>query len=252
MPLLNLARPTPPADWEKKQKDYLSSFKSAKRSLPKGAAAISCAAKKDEVEVIFPEQVLFTWTKELGERYPNVNLASGEKAKLMIYDRVKLNSKSECSDFIPLFSPADFKNLDRKDDEDNWGFKFLASMSAGFDIVSDQCIYVVGGNKGTKDNLLESEKKIGTVSYAMTPNLMPVIGQADKDGVSDAIVPITRSFKWADGLTELFPGCNFVAGADVKMTSYEILSVKEGKVIKMQTHCDPATCIKPAGKSGAN
>lgn len=240
-------------DWEKKCKDYYGSFKGAKRTVVKGAAVIAVPAKKDEVDVIIPHQCLFAWTKELGERYPNVNLASGEKAKILIYDQVKISNKSECSNLAPIFSPADFKNLERKDDEDNWGFKFLAGLQKGnFDILDDAMVFVTGGNKGTKDNFLETEKKISGVEYSMTTGLQPVLGQSDKDNVSEAIVPLTRSFKWADAYTEIFPGCNFAAGADVRMVSYELLQVKAGKVIHAQTHCDPATCIKPAGKSGAN
>jgi len=240
-------------DWEKKQKDFYNSFKSAKRTIVKGAAVIAVPAKKDEVDVIVPQQCNFAWTKELSERYPNVNLAAGEKAKIMAFDRVKLSTKSECSSYAPLFAPADFKNADRKDDEDSWGFKFLAALKAGDgSILDDAMVFVQGGNKSTKDAFLENEKKIVGVEYSMTTGLMPVIGQADKDNISEAIVPITRSFKWADAYTEMFPGCNFSAGADVRMVSYECLEVKGSKVIKAWSHCDPATCIKPAGKSGAN
>lgn len=240
-------------DWEKKSKDFLTAFKGAKRSVVKGGPIISVPAKKDEVDVIIPQQCLFTWTKDLGERYPNVNLTAGDKAKLAIYDRVKITSKSEASTYSPLFSPADFKNLDRVDDRDNWGFKFLESLVAGDGaILDDNMVFTVGGNKMTKDNFLETEKKIVGCEYSMTPGLMPVISMQGQDATSEAIVPITRTFKWNDGYTEAYPGCNFAAGAQVRMVSYECLKVKDGKVIAASTHCDPATCIKPAGKSGAN
>lgn len=240
-------------DWEKKQKTFICSFKGAKRSIPKAGMAVTVAAKKDEVCVVFPEQILFTWTKELQEKFPNVNLGSGEKSKIQIFNTMKISSKKECSDYTPLFSTGDFKNVDRADDEDNWGFKFLNSLKEGSaSLVSDECVFVSGGNKGTKDNFLEGEKALKDLQYSMTGTLQPVTGPADKDGNIDAIVPLTRTFKWADGLTERFPGCNFTAGAEVSMKSYEILTVKEGKVIKMSSHMDPATCIKPAGKSGAN
>ena len=241
-------------DFEKKQGSVLAAYKSAKRALPKGAPIIACAAKKDEVDVIAPQQCNFVWTKDLGEMYPNVNLGAGEKAKIFIFDRFKLSSKKECSNFAPIFSPADFKGQDRKDDEDGWGWKLLKAFQAGdvAEMLDDALVFTAPGGKGDKAAYLEAEKKLGDVTYNMMQGLSPVITMADKDGNSEAIVPVARTFKWADGMTEQFPGNDFAAGAEVRMVSYEELTVKAGKVTKIRSHMDPATCIKPAGKSGGN
>jgi len=241
-------------DFEKKQKDVLGAYKNAKRTLPKGAPIISCAAKKDEVDVVSPQLCQFVWTKELTEMYPNVNLGPGEKAKIMMFDRFKLSSKKECSNYSPVFSPADFKGQDRKDDEDGWGWKFLKALQAGevADLIDDAAVFATAAGKATKDDFLASEKKFEGLSYAMINNLSPVITMPDKDGVSEAIIPLSRTFKWADSMTEAYPGNDFTAGAEVRMMSYEELTVKAGKVTKIHSYMDPATCIKPAGKSGAN
>jgi len=246
--------PPPGADFEKKQGPVISAYKSAKRTLPKNAPVIACAAKKDEVDVISPQQCNFVWTKELCEQYPNVNLGPGEKAKIQMYDRFKLSSKKECSHYAPIFSPADFKGQDRKDDEDGWGWKLLKALQEGTagDMIDDAAVVATAAGKANKEAFFENEKKLQDLSYSMIGTLQPVITMPDKDGVSEAIVPLARTFKWGDGMTEAFPGNDFAAGAEVRMVSYEELTVKAGKITKIHSHMDPATCIKPAGKSGAN
>mmetsp|Transcript_13161 Transcript_13161/g.33141 ORF Transcript_13161/g.33141 Transcript_13161/m.33141 type:complete len:291 (+) Transcript_13161:132-1004(+) len=241
-------------DFEKKHKDILSAWKGAKRVVPKGAPVISCAAKKDEVDVISPQQVNFVWTKELCEVWPNVNLGPGEKAKVQMYDRFKLSSKKECSNYAPVFSPADFKGQDRKDDEDGWGWKLIKALQAGTvaEMIDDAAVFSTPGGKQTKDDFLAAEKKLEGLSYASIGSLQPVITMPDKDGVCEAIIPLARTFKWADGMTEAYPGNDFTAGAEVRMVSYEELTVKAGMVTKIRSHMDAATCIKPAGKSGGN
>lgn len=81
-----------------------------KRSIPKGAKPIIVQSKKDEVEVIYPEQCMFTWTGGLADAYPNCTLASGDKSKIFIYNRVLLNAKGECNYYQPVFSSNDFKS----------------------------------------------------------------------------------------------------------------------------------------------
>mmetsp|Transcript_13615 Transcript_13615/g.26885 ORF Transcript_13615/g.26885 Transcript_13615/m.26885 type:complete len:290 (+) Transcript_13615:98-967(+) len=240
-------------DFEKKHKEVLAGYKSAKRTIPKGAPVITVPAKKDEVDVISPQQVAFTWTKELAEAYPNVNLGPGAKSKILFYDRFKLSAKKECTNYAPIFSPADFKDADRKDDEDAWGWKVLNALKDGTiaSMLADDAVWTTGGAKSTKDAFLAAEAKLAP-AYSMTGTLQPVITMPDKDGMSEAIIPLTRTFKWADGMTEAYPGCDFAAGAEVRMVSYEELTVKAGVIQKLHSHMDPATCIKPAGKSGGN
>ena len=57
-------------DFEKKCAPFFNSFKSSKRSIPKGASIISVPAKKDGGNMIVPEICHFNWTKELAETYP--------------------------------------------------------------------------------------------------------------------------------------------------------------------------------------
>ena len=95
-------------DWEKKYKDVYTSYKSAKRSVPKGAPIIAVPAKKEEADCIAPHLCTFVWTKDLGEMFPMVNLSNGDKSKIMIYDRFTLGGKNECSWYAPLFNPIDF------------------------------------------------------------------------------------------------------------------------------------------------
>lgn len=244
-------------DWEKKQKDYLVAFKGAKRTIPKGSPVIVVAAKKDEVDVIVPHLVTFKWTKELGERYLNVNLTSGDSTKLMMYDRIKLSSKSECGQYSPLFNSVDFKQADRADDDDTWGHKLVKALNEKGDalgkFISDDIVYATGSAKMNKEQWLEHEGKHTECVYTLVNKLPPVLGMPDKDGVHEAIVPLERTFKWNDALKESYPGAEFVAGAPVRMVSYEQFKVKDGKALWMSPHCDPATCIKTAGgKSGAN
>jgi len=96
-------------DWKKKAEPFFASFKSAKRTMPKGTKPIIVQSKKDEVEVIYAEQCKFTWTKGLEESYPNCTIASGDKAKIFIYNRVLINGKGEGTWFQPVFSKNDFK-----------------------------------------------------------------------------------------------------------------------------------------------
>jgi len=58
-------------DWKKKAEPFFNSFKAAKRTMPKGTRPIIVQSKKDEVEVIYAEQLKFTWTKGLEDTYPN-------------------------------------------------------------------------------------------------------------------------------------------------------------------------------------
>lgn len=187
----------------------------------------------------------------------NVNLSSGESCKLFMYDRVKLSSKSECGAMAPLFSPIDFKHADRLEDDDTWGHKFVEALQEKGEaldkmVVDDICV-VLGNNKSTKEQWLEHEAKHTDCVYEIMKNLSPVMAMPDKESVSEAIVPILRTFKWNDALKGAYPGAEFTEGSLVRCVSYEQIKVKEGKAIWISPHCDPATCIKSSGgKSGAN
>lgn len=243
-------------DWEKKQKEYYGFYKNAKRTVPKNSPVIVCPAKKDEVDVICPHTVTFVWTKDLGEKYTNVNLASGEKSKIVMYDRLKLSSKSECGSYAPLYNPMDFKNVDRSDDDDTWGHKFVKALQEKGDalskMIADELVFQFNSNKANKDAWLEHEAKHTDCKYETISSLPPVLGVPDKDGLSEAIVPLSRTFTWSAALKDVYPGAEFTEGAQVRMVSYEQLKVKEGKVLWISPFVDPASCIKPAGKSGGN
>jgi hypothetical protein len=201
-------------------------------------------------------QVNFVWTKDLGEKYTNVNLSSGEKTKIVMYDRLKLSCKSECGSYAPLYSPRDFKNVDRSDDDDTWGHKFIKALQEKGDVLgkmlSDDMVFQFNSNKANKDAWLEHEAKHTDCKYETIASLPPVLGVPDKDSVSEALVPLSRTFTWSAASKDLYPGAEFTEGAQVRMVSYEQVKVKEGKVMWISPFVDAASCIKPAGKSGAN
>merc|ERR1712216_570015 len=63
--------------------------------------------------------------------YPNCTLASGDKSKIFIYNRVLLNAKGECNYFQPVFSSNDFKGADRAEDTDSLLDQIYQEFNAG-------------------------------------------------------------------------------------------------------------------------
>jgi len=240
-------------DFQKKNAEFLNWFKGSKRAVPKGANIIVVPAKKDEVDVIVPEQCKFTWTKDLGERYPNVNMASGDKAKVIIYNRLKLNAKKECTWFSPLFFHGDFKNQDRAEDDDTAVHKMYQALDAGTadELMGEEIkaeMPVAG--KMNKEQLLQVFANFKECKRTVVPGLAPVSLPTGKDEIHEAIMPCAYQFKWAASLNELFK-VEIADGSEVELRSYDQLTIKSGKLIGFQGFFDPATCIKPVKKSGA-
>jgi len=240
-------------DYEKKYAEFLGWFKGAKRSMPKGSNIMIVPAKKDELDVIVPELCKFNWTKELGEQYPNVNMASGEKAKIMIYNRFKLNGKKEATWYSPLFFHGDFKNQDRAEDDDTFAHKFYQAWNAGAhaDMMGDEVkaeLPVAG--KMNKEQMLQVYATFKECTRSTVPGLSPVLVPTGKDEVSEGVMPAVYKFKWAASLNDLFK-VEIAEDADVELRSFDMLTVKAGKLIGFQAFFDPAACIKPIKKSGA-
>ena len=238
-------------DFKKKNESFFASFKNAKRTVPKGIKPIIVAAKKDEVEVIFPEQCLFTWTKELSEGYQNCTRASGEKSKIFIYTRMIINSKKECSWLQTLFSKNDFKGADRSEDNDSLLHQIYEEFKATNDRFADdmQVEFPVAG-KMDKAQMFELFSKFGDCKRQMMKGCPPVQMSTGKDDISECIVACTYSFKWNTALNDVFK-LELADGADVVLSSYDCLKIKAGKVVTFAPHFDPSLNIKPAGKSGA-
>ena len=89
--------------------------------------------QKQDVDVVIPELVSFTYTKELVEMYPNVNIASGEKAKFFCYTKVSLKKSfcgsplmesspftRQCTRLQSIFAPTGFINAKREFDDDGF------------------------------------------------------------------------------------------------------------------------------------
>lgn len=239
-------------DWKKKAEPFLAGFKNAKRSIPKGAKPIVVQAKKEEVEVIFPEQCMFTWTKTLEEIYPNVSIASGEKTKIFIYNRLILNAKGECTYLQPVFSSNDYKGADRAEDTDSLLDQISAELKPENErLVDDMKIEFPVVGKMDKAAMFELLGKMSGLQRSMQKGCVPVNMSTGKDEVFEGIIPCVWSFKWSAPLNEAFK-LELADGADVTLTSYDCLKIKAGKVISFAPHFDPAAHIKPAGKSGAN
>jgi len=238
-------------DWKKKAEVNYASYKNAKRSMPKGAKPIIVQAKKDEVEVIFPEQCVFVWTKGLEEIYPNCTIASGEKSKIFIYNRVLLNAKGECSYFQPVFSINDFKGADRAEDTDSLLDQIFEEFSAENERFSDDMkveFPVVG--KMDKAQMFDLLSKFGGCKRSLMKGCPPVNMSTGKDEVFEGIIPAVYNFKWSAALNDAFK-LELADGADVELKSYDCIKIKSGKVIAYAPHFDAQCNIKPAGKSGA-
>lgn len=238
-------------DWKKKAEPFLAGFKNAKRAMPKGTKPIIVQGKKDEVEVIFPEQCTFTWTKTLEEIYPNVSIASGEKTKIFIYNRVLLNSKSECSFYQAVFSPSDYKGADRAEDKDSLLDQIFESFTPANERFSEEIKveFPVAG-KMDKTQMFELFGKFGAVQRSMMKGCVPVNMSTGKDEVFEGVIPAVYNFKWSAALNEVFK-LELADGADVQLTSFDCIKIKAGKVIAYAPHFDAENNIKPAGKSGA-
>ena len=238
-------------DWKKKNEDFFAVFKNAKRAMPKGTKPIVVQAKKEEVEVIFPEQCMFTWTKGLEEIYTNVSISSGEKSKIFIYNRVILTSKGECSYLQPVFSSNDYKGADRAEDTDSLLDQIYQEFQASNERFADdmKVEFPVAG-KMDKAQMFELFGKFGGLQRSMQKGCVPVNMSTGKDEVYEGIVPAVYSFKWSTALNDTFK-LELADGADVVLQSYDCVKIKGGKVISFAPHFDPAVNIKPAGKSGA-
>jgi len=241
-------------DWEKKAKDVFAAYKSAKRTTPKGAPTIVLPAKKEEVDCITPQLCTFVWTKDLGELYPSVNLSNGDKSKILIYDRYTLSGKNECSWYSPLFNPIDFKNADRGDDDDTWSHGLYKAMNEpdgeklGKLLADNLVVEFPGQPKMNKDQWLEFYKNFKSLNHEMF--LAPVVGIPDKDGVSDGVVAVKRTFKWSAALNEAFK-VEFAEDAAVEIKAYDNIKVKDNKLVYLMPAFHPAINIKPVGGKGA-
>lgn len=238
-------------DFKKKCEPFFASFKAAKRTIPKGAKPIIVNAKKDEVEVIYPEQCLFTWTAGLAENYPNCTLASGDKSKIFIYNRVLLNAKGECTYFQPVFSNNDFKGADRAEDTDSLLNQIYDNFTPANERFADDMkieFPVVG--KMEKAQMFDLLAKFQGCKRELMKGCPPVNMSTGKDEIFEGIVGVNYKFKWSASLNDSFK-LELADGADVVLSSYDCIKIKGGKVITFAPHFDASTNIKPAGKSGA-
>jgi hypothetical protein len=239
-------------DFKKKCEPFFASFKSAKRTIPKGAKPIIVNAKKDEVEVIYPEQCLFTWTSGLSETYQNCTLASGDKSKIFIYNRVMINAKGECTYFQPVFSNNDFKGADRAEDTDSLLNQIYDDFTPANERFSSDDLKVefpvVG--KMDKAQMFDLLSKFGGCQRELMKGCPPVNMSTGKDEIFEGIVGVNYKFKWDKSLNDTFK-LELADGADVVLRSYDCIKIKSGKVISFAPHFDAQANIKPAGKSGA-
>lgn len=237
-------------DWEKKCKDFWKNFKNAKRAIPKGVNMGVMPGKKDETEIVIPELVSFTYTKELQEMYPNVNLASGEKAKVFIYNKLTLNSKKEATDLKPIFTPTGFLNNDRNFDDDGFVdmlYKDWKEEKLGEEV---KCSFP-GNPKMDKAGLLATLAKFKDCERTLVKGCPTVSMPTGKDDISECMAHVNYKVKWDASLNEMFK-TELADGAEVEFKSFDTLKVKANKVIEFHMLFDPASSIKPAGKSGGN
>jgi len=239
-------------DWKKKAEPFFNAFKAAKRTMPKGTRPIIVQSKKDEVEVIYAEQVKFTWTKGLEETYPNCTIVSGDKAKIFIYNRVLINGKGEGTWFQPVFSKNDFKMVDREEDKDSLLDQIYEDFTATNERFADdmKVEFPVAG-KMDKTQMFNLLSQFGDVTRSMMKGCPPVNMSTGKDEIFEGIVPAQYSFKWNTALNDTFK-LELAHGADVVLSSYDCLKIQKGKVISFAPHFDAQVNIKPAGKSRAN
>ena len=77
-----------------------------------------------------------------------------------------------------------------------------------------------------------------------------MLGIADKDGVSEGVAAVKRTFKWSAALNEAFK-VEFAEDAAVEIKAYDNIKVKDGKLVYLMPAFHPAINIKPAGGKGA-
>eukprot|EP00960_Hanusia_phi_P043219 755938-Hanusia_phi.AAC.5 len=241
-------------DWKKKSEPFYDCFKNAKRTVPKNAQAIFVRSKKDEIEVICPEVCSFVWTSALQEMYPQVTLAPGDKSRIFGYLRFKLSGKSECSWFAPLFSPTDFKQESRADDDDSFLHKLYLQWNEGVEKIQDSLGEEIKAEfptvgKVDKSGMMEILALFKDCKRSFMPGCHPVMMAIGKDDTSEGIVPVIYTFKWSAALNDKFK-LQLADNAEVELRSYDCVTVKNNKVISFAPHFDPETNIKPVGKSG--
>ena len=218
--------------------------------VPKGVNVGLMHAKKDEVDAVIPELVSFTYTKELQEMYPNVNLASGEKAKMFMYNKLTLNAKKECMEMKPIFTPTAFLNDTRQFDDDGFVDKLYNDWDEAKLADEVKCSFP-GVPKQDKAALCAFMSKLTDVRRELVKGCPTVTMPSGKDDSSDAMAHVSYKFTWDASLNEMLK-TELAHGAAVELKSYDSLKLKAGKVIEFHMLFDPATNIKPVGKSGGN
>mmetsp|Transcript_16333 Transcript_16333/g.39461 ORF Transcript_16333/g.39461 Transcript_16333/m.39461 type:complete len:289 (+) Transcript_16333:117-983(+) len=237
-------------DWQKKCQDFWKNFKNMKRNIPKGVNVGVMPGKKDEVDCVIPELVNFTYTKELQEMYPNVNLASGEKTKMFVYTKLTLNSKKECLEMKPIFTPTAFLNDTRQFDDDGFVDKLYQDWQEEKLAEEVKCSFP-GVPKQDKAALLALMAKFKDCSRELVKGCPTVTMPSGKDDTSEAMAHVSYKFNWDASLNEMFK-TDLAEGAAVEIKSYDTIKIKAGKVVEFHMLFNPATNIKPAGKSGGN
>lgn len=237
-------------DWEKKCKDFWKNFKNAKRAMPKGVTCGMMPGKKEEVDVIIPELVQFVYTKELQEMYPNVNLASGEKAKVFVYNILTLNNKKEATDLKCLFTPAAFLNQDRVFDDDGFVDKLYQDWQEE-KLADEMKVSFPGVTKQDRTALLATMAKFKDCKRELVKGCPTVSISTGKDEIYECMAHVQYSCTWDASLNEMFK-TEIADGAAITFKSFDRIKTKANKVIEFHMMFDPASALKPAGKSGGN
>lgn len=99
------------------------------RTIPAGGTIISVTGKKDDSEVIVPEETFFEWNAGSTLAFGAAGITPTTKAKVFLYHRFTLSSKGECSWYAPLFAVADFRKEDMSYEDDA---KEIAKLYADF------------------------------------------------------------------------------------------------------------------------
>lgn len=246
-------------DWQKKATIYYNSFKNAKRTIPEGAEPIIVPGKKDTVQVIVPEQTLFEWNAGSTLAFAGTGITNTNKAKVPVYHRFTLSSKSECSWYSPVYAVSDFRLEDAAyEDDAKEVSKLYADWTEEHPLWASEEVQVewpVAG-KMDKAGLFALLKNFGDCKRTRMENCSPVAMPllADKNGtvLYDCIVPIIYEFTWTSALTDAFKR-DIPDGTRVQLRSYDCLKVDRtgivaadfGKVISFAPHFDPEVNITP-------
>lgn len=245
-------------DWQKKASIYYNSFKAAKRTIPAGCLPIVMIGKKDDAEVIVPEETKFEWNSGSTLAFGNVALTTTTKAKVVLFHRFTISSKGECSWYSPLFAIPDFRKDELSYEDDAKEItKLYADWTEQHPLFAAEEIAVQWPVVGKMDKagLFALLKHFGhckrTVMEGCSPISMAFLPDKDGKVIHDCIVPVIYTFKWASALNEMFK-IDIADGAAVELRSYDCMKVDRtgivaadfGKVISFAPHFDPAVHIK--------